>query len=63
MTSSRLKCPVCKKLTDKSYHPFCSLQCSEIDLGRWLGGKYIIPGPPLTEDDDLEHATRPDEEE
>jgi len=29
----------------KNYRPFCSRRCADIDLGRWLGGTYAIPGP------------------
>ena len=38
------KCPVCRKPADPVYRPFCSKRCSDIDLGRWLGGRYAIPG-------------------
>ncbi|HEX8111219.1 MAG TPA: DNA gyrase inhibitor YacG [Kofleriaceae bacterium] len=26
--------------------PFCSERCHLVDLGRWLGEDYRIPGPP-----------------
>jgi endogenous inhibitor of DNA gyrase (YacG/DUF329 family) len=26
--------------------PFCSPACKLVDLGRWLDGKYRVPGPP-----------------
>jgi endogenous inhibitor of DNA gyrase (YacG/DUF329 family) len=26
--------------------PFCSERCHLVDLGRWLGEEYRIPGPP-----------------
>jgi endogenous inhibitor of DNA gyrase (YacG/DUF329 family) len=29
--------------------PFCSPRCKVIDLGRWLGGGYRIPGETLEE--------------
>jgi uncharacterized protein len=35
-------CPVCGKPSQQKYHPFCSARCADIDLGRWLGGKYAI---------------------
>ncbi len=38
------KCPVCGKPADPVYRPFCSKRCSDVDLGRWLGGRYAIPG-------------------
>ncbi len=34
----------------EAYHPFCSKRCSDIDLGKWLGGNYAIPA---SEEDDL----------
>ncbi len=51
------KCAICGKPTVRQYHPFCSKKCADIDLGRWLTGKYAIPAaePVLdsgTEDDD-----------
>lgn len=27
--------------------PFCSERCQLIDLGRWLGEEYRIPGAPV----------------
>lgn len=41
-------CPICKTLSDPTYHPFCSKRCADIDLGKWLGGDYAIP---VVEDD------------
>jgi hypothetical protein len=32
--------------------PFCSPRCADVDLGRWLGEQYRIPGPPLELDED-----------
>jgi uncharacterized protein len=28
----------------QKYHPFCSERCAQIDLGRWLGDSYAVPG-------------------
>ena len=36
-------CPICKKLSDEKYHPFCSNRCARIDLGKWLNGSYAVP--------------------
>jgi endogenous inhibitor of DNA gyrase (YacG/DUF329 family) len=38
--------------------PFCSKRCADIDLGRWLGGRYAVPGEPA----DVE-ATDADQDE
>jgi len=36
-------CPICAKDSDPKYHPFCSRRCADVDLGRWLNGRYAIP--------------------
>jgi endogenous inhibitor of DNA gyrase (YacG/DUF329 family) len=40
-------CPICGKASQQKFHPFCSARCADIDLGRWLGGKYAIPSEEL----------------
>jgi len=37
--------PVASRGVNRS-HPFCSDRCRLVDLGRWLGEEYRIPGPP-----------------
>jgi endogenous inhibitor of DNA gyrase (YacG/DUF329 family) len=48
-------CPICRKPADAAYRPFCSKRCADVDLQRWLTGRYAIEGldsdPP---DDDVE---------
>jgi len=39
-------CVVCGRPVEPAWRPFCSERCRLIDLGRWLGGDYRIPGPP-----------------
>jgi endogenous inhibitor of DNA gyrase (YacG/DUF329 family) len=36
-------CPLCTKPTDPQYAPFCSRHCADLDLHRWLAGRYAIP--------------------
>ena len=36
-------CPICKMAAGAAYRPFCSARCAEVDLGRWLTGRYRIP--------------------
>ena len=36
-------CVVCGKPQDPKYKPFCSKRCADIDLNRWLSGRYAIP--------------------
>ncbi len=59
------KCPTCGKLLSKARQPvlpFCSARCQQIDLGRWLGGNYAIPGRPL-EEEELGEVKLPEDEE
>ena len=48
----RAPCPICGKPSVQRYHPFCSVRCADIDLGRWLGGRYAIPATEPGEDDE-----------
>jgi endogenous inhibitor of DNA gyrase (YacG/DUF329 family) len=36
-------CPICAKPADPAYRPFCSRRCADVDLQRWLTGRYAIP--------------------
>jgi endogenous inhibitor of DNA gyrase (YacG/DUF329 family) len=56
---SAAKCPICGKLAEGERLPFCSPRCADIDLQRWLSGRYVVPGsegtldrPPSDEDID-----------
>lgn len=52
------KCPICGKPTDPATRPFCSKRCADIDLHRWLNGRYAIP---VVESDDLPDGDPSDE--
>ncbi len=54
-TNANLRCPICDKPAARTYRPFCSKRCADIDLGRWLSGSYAIAS---TEDSD-EDGERP----
>ncbi|HLG88804.1 MAG TPA: DNA gyrase inhibitor YacG [Alphaproteobacteria bacterium] len=43
-------CPICGKPVDPNLRSFCSKRCADIDLGRWLGERYVVPGPIAPED-------------
>ncbi len=44
MAGAKKICPICKsKEPAQAYRPFCSKRCADVDLSRWLGGKYSIP--------------------
>ncbi|HEY0202993.1 MAG TPA: DNA gyrase inhibitor YacG [Acetobacteraceae bacterium] len=46
-------CPICRRpATEPRFRPFCSARCADVDLGRWFGGAYAIPGPPPELDED-----------
>ncbi|WP_425993991.1 DNA gyrase inhibitor YacG [Caulobacter sp. DWR1-3-2b1] len=42
-------CPICGKPVDPAFRPFCSKRCSDVDLQRWLSGRYVVPA---TDDED-----------
>jgi uncharacterized protein len=47
---TRHPCPICGRDAPPgpaTSFPFCSPACKLVDLGRWLDGKYRVPGPPL----------------
>ena len=37
-------CPICGKPQSEATRPFCSPRCRDVDLNRWLSGRYVIPG-------------------
>lgn len=53
-------CPICGKPVQPDTKPFCSTRCADIDLGRWLGERYVIPGP---EDEEMPRPARSDDED
>jgi uncharacterized protein len=42
------RCPICRKPASTAFRPFCSKRCADVDLQRWLSGRYAIP---LVEED------------
>jgi len=52
-------CVVCRvRPAEAPWKPFCSHRCKMVDLGRWLGGHYRVPGEPI--DDPMNDADAPD---
>lgn len=49
-------CPICKAKAVRKFRPFCSGRCADVDLGRWMTGRYAIPGGDADEDEDGEQA-------
>ena len=56
-----MTCPVCGKESVPKYRPFCCKRCADVDLGRWLNGRYVIPPDeePATEAAELTKPERP----
>ena len=52
-------CPICGKPVQRAYRPFCSRRCADLDLQRWLSGRYAIPA---AEGDEEEEGDAPGEE-
>ncbi len=46
--STATSCPICQGATslsvDNRHRPFCSARCQMVDLGNWLGERYVVPG-------------------
>ena len=38
----RWACPMCGRPAVKEYRPFCSARCADLDLAKWLDGRYRI---------------------
>jgi endogenous inhibitor of DNA gyrase (YacG/DUF329 family) len=36
-------CPICGRPAVPDVRPFCSKRCADIDLQRWLSGRYAVP--------------------
>ncbi len=50
-----MSCPICEQESLAKYRPFCSRRCADLDLGKWLTGRYLIPSQ------DLEDTSDPDQ--
>lgn len=40
---SQAQCPICGRPTEPAFRPFCSKRCADVDLQRWLSGRYAVP--------------------
>jgi endogenous inhibitor of DNA gyrase (YacG/DUF329 family) len=52
MSDKRKPCPICGKPSVEAFHPFCSARCADVDLNRWLSGRYVIPAREEDRSDD-----------
>ena len=41
--AAALRCPICSKPPAARFAPFCSARCADVDLQRWLTGRYAVP--------------------
>lgn len=46
------RCPICKQPAVQKFRPFCSGRCADVDLGRWMSGRYAVPAGDADEDED-----------
>ena len=53
MPQTSARCPICRRPLPSGQptatHPFCSARCKLVDLGNWLGDRYVIAGPSVDE--------------
>jgi hypothetical protein len=59
------RCPTCARpvsWSGNATRPFCSRACRLIDLGRWLDGRFRVPGAPLSLPDPPVPAETPADE-
>jgi endogenous inhibitor of DNA gyrase (YacG/DUF329 family) len=40
---TQAKCPICERPAEAAFRPFCSKRCADVDLQRWLSGRYVVP--------------------
>ena len=45
-------CPICRKPALPAHLPFCSARCRQVDLGRWLTGRYAVETSEAPETDE-----------
>jgi endogenous inhibitor of DNA gyrase (YacG/DUF329 family) len=48
---------------DNRWFPFCSERCKLVDLGKWLGEEYRVPGRPEEVEDEQPAFTPGDDHE
>jgi uncharacterized protein len=48
-----LQCVICKRpvaqRAENPFYPLCSERCRLVDLGKWLGGDYLVAGNPTND--------------
>lgn len=51
-----MSCPICEAETVRTFRPFCSKRCADLDLAKWLNGAYSLPSA-APEDQDVDVST------
>jgi endogenous inhibitor of DNA gyrase (YacG/DUF329 family) len=59
MATKAGRCSVCGRPIEPAWRPFCSKRCANVDLGRWLGERYVVTEPADPDDE----AERPGDDE
>jgi len=54
-------CPICGQPSVDRFKPFCSARCKQIDLHRWLGEVYVVPGDEGPANEDAPGPDKPDD--
>lgn len=62
MNEMEKRCPICDRPATQAYQPFCSKRCADVDLHRWLSGKYVVSSTGEHDDDDTPRPPLKDEE-
>ena len=57
---SERKCPICGRPAEADFRPFCSRRCADLDLQRWLSGRYAIPA--VEDEADADGEAYPEED-
>jgi endogenous inhibitor of DNA gyrase (YacG/DUF329 family) len=60
--SATPNCAICGKPADVRFKPFCSARCADVDLNRWLSGRYVIPAAETAEDDEEQRPPPPEKD-
>ena len=62
LKSASKSCAICGKPVAERFKPFCSGRCADVDLNRWLSGRYVIPGAETPEDDEEQRPALPEKD-
>ena len=53
-----MRCLICEEplpaTGERPHGPYCSARCRWVDLGKWLGEEYRVPGRPVGDEADAD---------